>query len=237
VILIENDAEQPEMAAPKPPPILEFRFYEPEFHAEVQEDKKMCLESKEHCLLAQKFLSKDVEWLTPELHDKIHMYFPKPKDKSPTGERNIESLKEHTMILFAPGRKWASTQQLVEALQCFSSSWGAHMSHTGGGLICSYGNSKAKKHVKHIDPNKRRTVSVSLKETVNCPFKIPHGFKDCGVNSKKNVPRILYQCVVGQAGCYVHTCGCSPATQRAIMPTIGTLIPDVAGLTSVISVG
>jgi len=89
--------------------------------------------------------------------------------------------------------------------------------------------------VKHVDPNKRRTVSVSVKETVNCPFKIPYGFKDCGVNSKKNVPRILYQCVVGQSGCYVHTCGCSPATMRAIMQITGTLIPDVAGLTSVIS--
>jgi len=138
VIVIESDAEQPEMATPRPPPILEFRFYEPDFYTEVQEVKKMCLESEEHYLLAQKFLSKDVKWLTPELRDEIHAHFPKPEDKSPSGERNIESLKEHAMILFAPGRKWASTRQLVEAVQCFSSPWGAHMSHTGGALICSY---------------------------------------------------------------------------------------------------
>ena len=230
VVIIDSEPETPKQVNPKPP----HQLHVPIFYHEVEEVKRKCLESSDHYEEAKKFLSKPYSWLTQEFRKEIESLFPKEGDIQ-KGVRNVESLEHYAMLLFPPGRVFMCVRQVLEAAQFFGLRWAFNVSHTGGSIRCSYGESKGKKHEPHPDPDKRRSVSVSLKETVKCPFVIPYGHRGCGMNSKNKLPSVLYRCVIGQGVNYKHTCGCCPSSHRVIMQKVGNLTPDLAGLTSVLS--
>jgi hypothetical protein len=82
------------------------------------------------------FLKKD--WLTRGLSTaEIHRQFPQNEDIcAETGQRSMESFKDHCLKLFPINRVFASSSQVSQAAKESCDAWGISFTHLGKKIVC-----------------------------------------------------------------------------------------------------
>jgi hypothetical protein len=80
------------------------------------------------------FLKKD--WLTAGLTSEIHSHFPQNEDIcAETGQRSMESFKDHCLNLFPVNRIFASSRQISQAAKEFCDAWGISSTCLGKKIV------------------------------------------------------------------------------------------------------
>ena len=149
------------------PPGSNDTLYIPDFvtehvHDDMTEEDKLAA----HAL----FLKKD--WLTPGLIAEIHGHFPQNEDIcAETGQRSMESFKEHCIKLFPLNRVFASSSQILQAAKEFCDAWGISSTCLGKKIVCYYGKSPTRNQPQKVNLGVTRMRVPSLKSQ-ECPFEI-----------------------------------------------------------------
>jgi hypothetical protein len=116
------------------------------------------------------FLKKD--WLTPGLTAEIHRHFPQNEDIcAESGQRSMESFKEHCLQLFPEHRVFASSRQISQAAKEFCDAWGISSTCQGKKIVCYYGKGPTRKPREQLSVGAIRVPAPSLKSQ-ECPFEI-----------------------------------------------------------------
>ena len=149
------------------PPGSNDTLYIPDFvtehvHDNMTEEEKLAA----HAL----FLKND--WLTPRLIAEIHGHFPQNEDIcAETGQRSMESFKEHCIKLFPLNRVFASSSQILQAAKEFCDAWGISSTCLGKKIVCYYGKSPTRNQPQIVNLGVTRMRVPSLKSQ-ECPFEI-----------------------------------------------------------------
>ncbi len=143
-------------------------LYIPEFVTEHVHDGM----TEEEMLAAHAlFLKKD--WLTPGLIAEIHRHFPQNEDIcADTGQRSMESFKDHCLKLFPLNRVFASSSQISQTAKEFCDAWGISSTCLGKKIVCYYGKSPTRNRLQqrvHLGVTRMRVPSLKSQE---CPFEI-----------------------------------------------------------------
>jgi hypothetical protein len=163
---------------------------------------------------------RDEIWLTEELKEQIDVFFPQQHHINPDNNgRDREVLAEYLAMMFPKDRLFASRQQLFEAIKYFSAPWGFMTVHSNKQFMCSYSRDSS-----------RTSKGKSLKDDVNCPFRIRYSFVgQTAKQAKAKVPLLHFVCKITNAT-YEHTCQCSPVSHRVARTISHKSIPPFEGL-------
>jgi hypothetical protein len=117
------------------------------------------------------FLKKD--WLTPGPIAEIHRHFPQKEDIcADTGQRSMESFKNHCLKLFPLNRVFASSSQISQTAKEFCDAWGIGSTCLGKNVVCYYGKSPTRNRPQqrvHLGVTRMWVPSLKSQE---CPFEI-----------------------------------------------------------------
>jgi hypothetical protein len=143
-------------------------LYIPEFVTEHVHDGM----TEEEMLAAHAlFLKKD--WLTPGLIAEIHRHFPQNEDIcEDTGQRSMESFKDHCLKLFPLNHVFASSSQISQTAKEFCDAWGISSTCLGKKIVCYHGKSPTRNRSQqrvHLGVTRMRVPSLNSQEY---PFEI-----------------------------------------------------------------
>jgi hypothetical protein len=116
---MDNAIEETTAPSLPDPPGSNYTLYIPEFvtkhvHDDMTEEEMLAA----HAL----FLKKD--WLSPGLIAENHRHFNQNEDIcAETGQRSIESFKDHCLKLFPVNRAFGSSSQISQAAKEFCDAW------------------------------------------------------------------------------------------------------------------
>ena len=149
------------------PPGSNDTLYIPDFVTEhVHEDRTEEEKLAAHALFHKK------DWLTPGLIAGIHGYVPQDEDNcTETGQRSMESFKEHCIKLFPLNCVFASSSQILQAAKEFWDARGVSSTCLGKKIVCYYGKSPIRNQPQRVNLGVTRMRVPSLKSQ-ECPFEI-----------------------------------------------------------------
>jgi hypothetical protein len=165
--MLNDDIEETTALGPPGPPGSNGTLFIPEFVIEHVHDG---MTEKEMLAAHALFLKKD--WLTPGLIAEIHRHFLQNEDIcAETGQRNMESFKDHCLKLFPLNRVFASSSQISQTGKEFCDAWGISSTCLGKKIVCYYGKSSTRTQPQRVNLGVTRMRVPSLKSQ-ECPFEI-----------------------------------------------------------------
>ena len=177
-------------------------------------------------------------WITEDFSEEIRRFYPNRDEirlNSTLGDcvRDLNAFKRKCAVLFPVGRVFLSKIQFDQAAKHFLDGWNCKKVHHGKKIRCFFSVSSHKQSYKSTcDPQKRRTITSSVKKQYECPFELRYSFLDMKRNMK--LPLSFYK--VKTTWCnYNHTCQLSSIFYKtATQLSRGSIKLDLVGMNSLI---
>jgi hypothetical protein len=177
------------------------------------------------------FLKKD--WLTPGLIAEIHRHFPQNEDIcADTGQRSMESFKNHCLKSFPLNRVFDSSSQISQTAKEFCDAWGISSTCLGKKIVYYYGKSPTLNRPQqrvHLGVTRIRVPSLKSQE---CPYEICFNW----IKLKKHVAKrakLLLQ-VIFTFRNPNHTCKMDTHSHRTALQKAGRLYLDFCKVKSLL---
>lgn len=171
--------------------------------------------------------AKGSAWLDSHLAQEIELSKPNTNDIGEDGQRNVERIAEECGNFFFPDREFCCKSQLHAMLDSFATNWAFSVATGGSKLKCSFAppdKPSASGAKSNVSPKKRRKITISLKQNMQCPFAINYAilyrYSPNGMPSSKLPVKVT-------SVNFNHTCNPAPAIHRLSMKKNGKLQPDM----------